>query len=447
MEREKIDFKETPLCMTTVKNLPQFLDQLEEAKVMNGIQEEMPTGESLEAKIILARAAITKAEADVKKRGEIETITTTARTEEQKQELKRLASHNPTNALQAAKKEESELEKRLEESRKKIATLREWVHERVDADLFRSFKDRWDATKENTVKQFFEGIKGVVERVKTAAPAAVLQMHRQELNQLNCGAPEITVAGALRKLNKCEELLTRSAKHATIMGMGNLKLSDQEAINVMQFGVTHVQGEGDLTEAIQEKLDAGAGAVMTWKEFSAPLREMLEKKLVTNSLKQQKTDGNMAFKATTSAAVMTSTAAAAAAPQHHGSSAAVLSTTADATGALAQVFTDHLALNTKLLQQLVGKGGGRGGGRGGAGGGRGRGGQGGGNTRGQGTCYAYLRGKCDRGNSCMFQHIKADASNIPDCRDGLKCNNNNCVFNHPANSRPGTPKPGEKRKA
>ena len=445
MEEEKIDFKITPLSMGSVKNLPQFLAQLEEAKVTIGIQEEMPTGESLEDKTKRARAAITKAEADIKKREGIENIASTARTEDQKQELKRLMTmNNLANALQAAKKEESELEKRLEEIRRKVALARDWVHQRVDSDLFRSFKQCWDATKENALKQFFEGIKGVVGRMKDTAPVAVLQMHRHALTQLNCGQPATDVAEALRKLNAIEDLLMISEKHAAIMGMGNLKLADQEAINIMQSGVIHAHGEGDLSEAIQEKLDAGAGAVMTWKEFSGPLRVLLEKRLVTNSLRQQVKDGNMAFKATTSAA-MTSTAAAVAAPQQ-GSSAVTTSTTADVAGVVAQALKEHLALNTKLIQRLAaGGGGGAGGGRrrdnDGGGGGRGRGGHGG-----QGTCFAFARGKCERGNLCRFQHIKVDVSNIPDCRDGLKCNNSNCVFNHPANSRPGTPKPGDKRK-
>ena len=445
MSKDKeINFEEKPLSIGSIQDTPQFVWQVDNMKVSVGLPDKIPTNHtSLENKIKNVEVEIAKAEKDIKRKETLEGISENTRSNTQNHELKLLVSNNPAAVRTAAKKELGDLERQLEELRKKVVAGRDWILAHLDKELGRVFTTEWDTQGNDKLQQFFKSYDSVLERLKKVAPIAVMQTFRTKLNQKNSLPPAETLDDALDRVNDVQQLLTESKRFAEIMGMESLKLSDQEAIHTIRCGVHYRQGvEGGLSEGIQDLLDKGAGAEMGWKDFSDPLRMELEKRLVTNNMWQQR-DGApstaAAFKAT-----VTTIKPSVAAQQQATSSTAGGSVS---TEALAKAFAQAFAA------AAIEKKGEKRGGKGQDGGGKG--GKGGGGASGDAdrVCYDFQKkGKCWRGDKCKFQHIKggADTGGFDrDCRYGRDCRRSKCDFRHPDgrkvdeaesdDSRPGTP--------
>lgn len=445
--------------METIEMASQWWEQLHDEYVQAGLRRELSDGPSLEEQVKTALGKVEAAESKVERREKIEGISPKDRNDEQNLQLKGMASLKTlTEAATSSKTTLRDLEKKLEDSNRKNKEIVTWVHVTVSEPLWRVFRITRQEHDNNVQKQVIMGIRAIKDRMQIA-PNAVLAAHKAKISEFT-KSYAVTIPGALQKLNNVDAIFTTGKELEKFLGKTSGSLTDDEAITAMIQGIKYKQGEGNVTQSIQDVLDLAGETKKTWKVFCSELRKMLETanlRMMLDTDKKIEEEGefssfntmaigsirsNKAFAAAVDEAAETKLRNWQIGNQQQGFSGA-FNAVGPQSGPSWQGVQSlaPYAFNAGMWQQPPTHGS------------ESEDRQGGG-SKGNGLCFAFQKGKCDRGESCRFKHSNADgpkakgiSNNI--CYSDGSCTRAGCPFAHPSgrgSNRPDTPTAGQKRK-
>jgi hypothetical protein len=454
---KKIDFKEEKLSVDTIANASKWWEQARDEFVQVGLSQQLSVGPSLEERVRTAQVKVDTIEKKEAKREKIEEVPMEDRTKEQKDELKIMTSLKMlTDASTAAKNSLRDVEKKLEDSNRKNRAVSGFVRETVDEPLWRVFKEARELYIDDMNKQVIEGIKAIKTRL-LIAPNVVLAAHKNKVTKFTT-TYAVTIRGALAKLDEIDAIYTDGKELEKFLGKDSGSLTDDEAISAVRQGIKYKHGDNNVTQAIQDVLDSVDDEKKTWKEFCSELRKKMESSTVRSLLDNEKgiedDDTASTFKAAATGPADSRAFAAAVdaavdkkfktwqgqQPTFPGTA---FNAFGSQTGVPWQGFQQQnpYAFNTGQWQPGPpgnGSGNGQGGGAGG---------------KSSGVCFAFQKGKCERGDKCRFQHvidnsIKDNSTKKKVCFYDGTCMRTDCSFDHPKgkNKGPGTPVVGDKRK-
>ena len=466
---------------------------MEDTIVANSVLKRAETTKSTEAQIKAASDSILKIETDIKSRQDIEIVLATLRSAEDKAKLALLRPMKVLNeSLKMAKETLNTVENKQIDEHKRLRAVEEWVKATVDDTLWNVFRDTRTAHKDDRHDQVVKGIDAIKKRL-IVAPVSVMNAISEGLTPLK-EKWAVTKQLAMKKMLAINAVERRSRETATLLGTNEGIVTDNDAKQTAMRGIKSVPGEGNVSQKVQDLLDAGNDSAVTWDAFFKSVMKLLEDTSVRDELEGKKeieeegktysfvaTGGgagamvqSVAFQAAVKDAVdeqmksltlggshqqpQATALHASGGPQQGGQYQPQAPSQPQFIFVPPQWSQQHQQNGGGGFQAYAatagawgqGGGGGRGGG-GRVGGGRGGGGRGGGGRGGGGRniCFAYNRGHCDRGDECRFRH-EASGGNAGaaaggtagqgqpaktakgPCNYGAACNHkDSCPFDHP----------------
>ena len=130
MTTKRHDFKANPLSVSTLINLSEWVENMEDTIVANSVLKRAETTKSTEAQIKAASDSILKIETDIKSRQDIEIVLATLRSAEDKAKLALLRPMKVLNeSLKMAKETLNTVENKQIDEHKRLRAVEEWVYE------------------------------------------------------------------------------------------------------------------------------------------------------------------------------------------------------------------------------------------------------------------------------------------------------------------------------
>jgi len=263
---KKTDFKEDNLTVDTLETAPEWFEKYEDQMAMTGLTTTVDAGPSVEEQVKKARVKANAAQTKVDARETIEEIAEATRTPEQRIALRAMLSlKSLRDAEQSAKADLRDLEKKYEDTKRKVSDMFKFVQETVGHELFTIFKGTRDEHQNNAHKLVVAGAQAIKDRLKSIAPAQRMAALKDRAKQYTQSVATTTVR-AREKLYAINDLKKRCEDMQTFLGLENGALSDAEAIWITRQAIQHTQhGVGFVTPAMQDKIESAEDK--TWKVF------------------------------------------------------------------------------------------------------------------------------------------------------------------------------------
>lgn len=479
-------FRKGKLGELDVDRVPEWNKHLKVEAVRSGCDLNH-TGQSVEDEVKEREADVVKAREDCNRFKVIKAIDAAARTREEKTELSLLSSAsvladfltNATNWLETsrAKKEKSE---------KACAALDKVIEDTVCKALYDKYLSAVAGKPGNRNAQVQEGIKVINAAMKVATREVASKLTKLVM-RVQLGGRAKSMNEVAEKINYINEIKEKSKGMAIAFGEQDLVTDILLIDTVME--VTRSDKGNDIPAEVQAVINATKlkPTLPPWEEFKEEIMRIIKTLQISDGKepkekKSEKEEGELqAFNAKDGGGEE-ETKTHDYGKETHGSGQSRFPHN-DGGNLDYRAYQAAVQFGMSLGQgNAAGRGGGGGrGGRGDPGGGRGGrggrgdpvGGRGGRGGRGNDVCFAWAEsGKCKRGNQCNFSHGNGGGGRTTSPRpqafaattnNGVcykwantgKCDwGDNCRFEHhaPAErgqvaSRPGSPAPGDKRKA
>ena len=452
---KKTDFKEEHLTVDTLETAPEWFERFEDQMAMVGLSMTVDTGPSVEEQVKKARVKANAAQTKFEARETIEEIAEANRTPEQRTALRAMLSRKSLrDAEQSAKADVRDLEKKYEDTKRKVSDMIKFVQDTVGHELFTIFKGTRDEHQNNAHKLVVAGAQAIKDRLKSIAPAQRMAALKDKAKQYTQSVATTTVR-AREKLYAINDLKKRCEDMQNFLGLENGALSDADAIWTTRQAIQHTQhGVGFVTPAMQDKIESAENK--TWKVFFADLSGLLDAAVV-----KDKIDGKRVVEDAGGAV-------------GHSFSATVTGKSLDEL--VASVVDERLKMHQQTTYMNAGGGGAAFHANAAAGQhgvtmmiptpfassyvfNAGSSVAGGGNNQvdTRGLCFDFQKNRCRRGDSCKFKHgdgkgAKALGETATDrskkkCHFGAACKRSDCGFLHPTGKMdaPGTPDLKKKR--
>jgi hypothetical protein len=453
MAEPRHNFVEKQLSTALVLQAPEWFEQYEDKMALVGLPTTLDTGSSVENQVKEIKVKVEKAESKLTEREALESIAVKDRNNNQKEALKNMTTAKQlAESVRTTKTDLRDYERKQEELKRKVREVTEYIQQTVSQELWGDFKEKRDEHAGNAHKQVIEGVKAIKSRLMIA-PHVQMSAVKDQIHDLT-KTVAVTVKVAREKLAKIDRIKKDSKALQDFLGLDSGSLTDEEAKSAASRGIRHKDGEGTVTQPMQEKLDL-QGDKKTWKEFYDELKGMMEAYILRSSVDGDKEIEDGENGASTHAAFHGKSSATTLSVQKsvqqqvNEAVALALQTQTNQNNTFAFNAQQQYAFNAGLQHQATwqqgrGSGWGR---RGGRDGGHGRGGGRDGRGRGGRSCWKFQTGECARGDQCKFDHIMDGGANPPNCSHGKACTDKDCKYAHPngKNDRPGTPVGGKRK--
>ena len=450
----KINFRENNLSMDCAEAMGKWKEQLDDVFVATGLNPtiEKPEG-SLEGQLKKVNDEVAVLEKSIKERETISNIAEGNRSPADRNALKALASASKmANDLSELKKERIRLDNKIVDLNRSCKEIDVFVDETVDVELYDVYRGKRKESADDRAKQIKEGLKEIGKKLNVGISliAASLKANLAEEGRRY----STTVSNALKKIVRITKAVEQSKTLAEDFGT-TLVISDEEALAALLAGIRAKDGVGNVPQTAQALIDAASITPTTFEVLREKLTMLLQGVSVRDRVsvgKGEEEDDGSAFKASTTtqpvstemeqkiAQLETRVKELSVQNEKHTTLLATANFAARGGSTGQHHYQAYAATNTTQQQSpwRPGAGGGAGGKGGNAYGGGGGGGQ-------RGICYDFQKGKCDRGDSCRFEHVMG--AKKPVCQYDGTCTSRFCKYDHPnGKARSSTPLTGGKRK-
>ena len=283
------DFEEEQLSTLLVLKASLWVDQYEDKMALVGLPTKLDTGSSVENQVKEIKEKVEKAESKVTEREALEAIAAKDRSNTQKEALKNMiAAKQLAEIVRAMKTDLRDYERKLEELKRKVREVTEYIRKTISQDLWGDFKEKRTEHAGNAHKQLIEGVEAITSRLKIA-PQVQMSAVKDQIHELT-RTVAVTVSGALKKLAKIDKVMKDSKALQDFLGLDSGRLTDDEAKSAASRGIRRQDGVGTVTQPMQEKLDL-QGDKKTWKEFYDGLKGMMEAYVLRSSVDGTKEGG------------------------------------------------------------------------------------------------------------------------------------------------------------
>ena len=450
----KINFGEENLSLKCAERMGKWREQLTNKFVALGLNPTIdnPDG-SLEGQLKKVNDEVAVLEKSIKERETISNIAEGSRSPADRNTLKASSASKMTNELSELKKERIRLDNKIVEQNRSCSAIDDFVEATVETDLYDAYRGKRDDHEGDRVRQIKEGLKELVQKLNVGIPLIAASLKAKLAGEGNKFST--TVSNALEKIGRIKRAIEQSQAVAKEFGTDDMIISDGEALAVLVAGVRSKDGVGNVPQTAQTLIDDATIHPTTFKVLSEKLITLLKGVTVRDRVsmgKQEEEDDGSAFKASTTtqpvstemeqkiAQLETRVKELSVQNEKHTTLLATANFAARGGSTGQQQYQAYAATNTTQQQSpwRPGAGGGAGGKGGHAYGGGGGGGQ-------RGICYDFQKGKCDRGDSCRFEHVMG--AKKPVCQYDGTCTSRFCKYDHPnGKARSSTPLTGGKRK-